>query len=79
LDGIVIYNTEADGPIHKALVEKKNYFCSNYYGEQYKSGEIVNGVMHQDLMRLSFEDGSIDLVLSSDVLEHVSDPYKAHR
>lgn len=79
LDGIVIYNTEADGPIHKGLVEKKNYFCSNYYGEQYKSGEIVNGVMHQDLMRLSFENGSIDLVLSSDVLEHVSDPYKAHR
>lgn len=35
--------------------------------------------MHQDLMKLSFKKGVFDLVISSDVLEHVSRPYKAHR
>jgi ubiquinone/menaquinone biosynthesis C-methylase UbiE len=30
------------------------------------------------MQRLSFADESIDLVLSSDVLEHVPDPYAAH-
>ena len=35
--------------------------------------------MHQDLMDLSFDDASIDLVISSDVFEHIPDPYCAHR
>ena len=29
-------------------------------------------------MALSYDDASIDLILSSDVFEHVPDPYRAH-
>lgn len=35
--------------------------------------------MHQDLRDLSLENAYVDLVLSADVLEHVPDPYTAHR
>jgi len=30
-------------------------------------------------MRLSFPDESFDVVISSDVFEHIPDPYRAHR
>jgi SAM-dependent methyltransferase len=78
LQGFVIYNTEAQGPVHAHLAPMDGYLCSEYLGDGCKSGDIVDGVMHQDLTALSFADESIDMVLSSDVLEHVPDPYRAH-
>lgn len=76
---ISVYNTEAGGILHEALCDNKNYVCSEYFGDSYKSGQMVNDKMHQDLMQLSFEDDSFDLVISTDVLEHVPDPYQAHK
>jgi SAM-dependent methyltransferase len=76
---LAIYNTECTRAIHNNLSGMKNYICSEYYGPQYKSGEMVNGVLHEDLINLSFVDETIDIVLSSDVLEHVPRPYDAHR
>lgn len=78
LNDFVVYNTEARGAIHDMLLKMKNYVCSEYFGSSYKSGELVNNIMHQDLRSLSFSNESVDLVLSSDVFEHVPDPYKAH-
>jgi SAM-dependent methyltransferase len=76
---LTIYNTEAGRQVHKQLSKMPGYLCSEYFGDHYKSGEMVQGKMHQDLMDLSFEDGSIDIVVSSDVFEHIVDPYKAHK
>lgn len=39
----------------------------------------MNGVRNENLRALSFGDATFDVVLSSDVLEHLSDPYRAHR
>lgn len=79
LGDFVVYNTEAQGAVHSQLTRMKHYLFSEYFGPDKKSGELVNGIMHQDLMGLSFPSQSIDLVLSSDVFEHMPDPYKAHR
>jgi SAM-dependent methyltransferase len=79
LPGKAIYNTESSGAVHKELAKNPDYVCSEYFGEGYESGQIVNGAQHQDLCSLSFDDGSFDLVLSSDVLEHMPSPYDAHR
>ncbi len=78
VNDFVVYNTEAMGPIHDQLSTAKNYVCSEYLGDCYKSGDLVDGMTHQDLMDLSLHDESIHLVISSDVLEHIPDPYKAH-
>ena len=73
-----IYNAEANGPLHRALEDAPDYICSEYVGDGYAPGSSVNGVRHEDLERLSFADETIDVMLSSDVLEHVADAYRAH-
>lgn len=75
---LVVYNTEAQGSLHDNLHTMRGYLCSEYLGPDHEPGEVVGDTIHQDLMALSYDDESIDLVLSSDVFEHVPDPYRAH-
>jgi SAM-dependent methyltransferase len=72
-----IYNTETTGSIHNVLKNLDNYVASEYLGDNYKSGELVEGILHQNLMETSFATSSLDIVMSSDVFEHIPDPYKA--
>jgi SAM-dependent methyltransferase len=78
LAGLVVYNTEAQGALHDQLHSMPGYLCSEYLGPGHQPGELVGGTTHQDLMALSYADASIDLVLSSDVFEHVPEPYRGH-
>jgi SAM-dependent methyltransferase len=75
---LVVYNTEAQGSLHDQLRDLPGYRCSEYLGPGHQPGEVVGDTTHQDLMALSYDDASIDLVLSSDVFEHVPEPYCAH-
>jgi GT2 family glycosyltransferase/2-polyprenyl-3-methyl-5-hydroxy-6-metoxy-1,4-benzoquinol methylase len=50
---------------------------SEYLGHEYPGGAIVKGIRHEDIMALSFEDSSIDLIVSNDVFEHVPNPDRA--
>lgn len=52
---------------------------SEYLGFQYRGGEVVNGVRHEDVMKLSYADASFDLIVSNDVMEHIPDPAAALR
>jgi SAM-dependent methyltransferase len=74
-----IYNTEAHGVLHNILCKTKNYVCSEYLGSENKSGQVINGIRHEDLQALSFENDSFDVLISADVFEHVPNPYKAHK
>jgi SAM-dependent methyltransferase len=78
IDKLAVYNTEASGPLHNQLFGMAKYRCSEYFGPSHSSGELVGTVMHQDLMNLPYPNQSFDLVLSSEVLEHVARPYRAH-
>jgi SAM-dependent methyltransferase len=74
-----VYNTEAHGAVHDVLHTAEGYACSEYFGPGYRSGEPgPGGTRHEDLQDLSFASGSLDLVISTDVFEHVPDPYRAH-
>ena len=78
-DNIRIFNAEWFGAIHKTLKHISGYSWSKYSGSKYRSGEIVEGVTHQDLQETSFQDNQFDIVLTSDVLEHIPEPYLAHK
>jgi SAM-dependent methyltransferase len=55
------------------------YQCSEYWGDKAEFGDTVDGTRNEDLQALSFSSASFDVVLSSDVLEHMPQPYQAHR
>jgi SAM-dependent methyltransferase len=78
-DNIAIYNTESGGTLHRFLSRAGRYVSSEYFGDQYTSGQYIDGRMHQDLMCLSFSDNQFDFVFSTDVFEHVADPYVGHQ
>lgn len=74
-----IYNLESNGSLHKVLARNPNYVSSEFLGTGRSPGEIVGDLRHEDAHSLSFDDASLDLVISSDVWEHLPDPYTAHR
>lgn len=76
--GAAIYNTETTGAVHRVLRSHPGYVASEYFGADIPPGTKIKGRRHEDLQRLSFADDSFDLVLSSDVMEHMPDPYAAH-
>lgn len=75
---IHVYNTESSGPLHRFLHRSPSYVFSEYFGEAYASGEVVKGIRNENLHKLSFSDNLFDLVLSSDVFEHLPFPYRGH-
>lgn len=50
---------------------------SEYLRGDLESGSVVDGIRHEDAQALSFESGSLDLIVSNDVFEHVPDPAAA--
>jgi len=77
-EGVSVYNVEANGPLHEALKVHPQYQCSEYWGDKAEFGEVVDGTRNEDLQALTFASASFDVVLSSDVLEHMPQPYRAH-
>lgn len=68
---LVIYNTECSRCLHDMLKHAVNYQCSEYLPSPYTSNYALNGVQHQNLEELTFDSDSIDLVITTDVMEHV--------
>jgi len=62
------------GPFRNFLVDLPGNIVSNYW-PGVASGEVRDGVQCQDLMSLSFDSESIDVVITSDIFEHVRKPF----
>jgi hypothetical protein len=77
-----VYFMEQVTPIFawaKACLKNIELIGSEYLGPQYAGAQVVNGIRHEDVMNLSFEDNSVNFIISNDVFEHVPDPKKAFR
>jgi SAM-dependent methyltransferase len=46
---------------------------SEYLGDQFKSGDVIKGIRHENALAMSYGDASFDLMISNDVYEHVPD------
>jgi len=70
--GFAIYEAAAWNVFRIAeLAALPNYVTSEYF-DGAAPGALVDGVRNENLERLSFADGAFDIVLTSDVLEHVA-------
>ena len=48
-------------------------------GSEYLFDQSIPNIRHEDVESLSFEDSSIDMIVSQDVFEHVADPWQGFR
>jgi len=71
-----IYEPGIAGPLRYILRRLPRYLNS-YYWPDVDPGQERDGVRCEDLRHLTFEDQSFDLVISSDILEHVRGPMDA--
>src|SRR5262249_11419836 len=75
-----IYLTERITGLYRWLKARyRNLEGSEYLGDTVALGAKHNGVRNEDLTALTFENDTFDLILSFDVLEHVSDADAALR
>lgn len=72
-----IYNVESNGALHHYLRHINNYVCSEYFGPYATFGKEKNGVLNVDLMDIPFDENTFDLIVSTEVFEHIPNPYKA--
>jgi hypothetical protein len=75
-----IYMTEQNSALFgfvRTRLAGRDVVGSEYLGSALASGQEINGLRHEDLQRLSFPDGTVDIVCSCDVLEHVPHPARA--
>lgn len=68
---ISIYDTDSMYSVAKLLRTKKQYITSDYYYNVEPGLQLGERHYCQDLSKLTFEDNSLDVVLTSDVFEHV--------
>jgi SAM-dependent methyltransferase len=73
-----IYEPALRGPFVKAFGHLPRYRRSFYWDEG-TPGAMLNGVPFEDLTALSFANNTFDLVITSDVMEHVIEPWAAFR
>ena len=74
---LTLYNVESNGALHNGLKHLNKYVCSEYFGSYETFGKEVNGVLNVDLMNIPFESNSFDYIISTEVFEHIPNPYKA--
>jgi SAM-dependent methyltransferase len=77
LAGVDIYEPALRGPFVKALKALPRYVRSYYWPDRAPGDVDAHGVRNEDITGLTFADGSFDLVITSDVMEHVYDYQRA--
>ena len=53
-----------------------DHYTTSYYWDGVPLGDYSEGVQCQDLTRLTFDDSSFDLIVTSDIFEHVRRPFE---
>ena len=77
LENKLIVEMDDRSPLYRKLKHYKNYIRT-FYSEKVPFGTITEkGTRCEDIQNMTFKDNSIDLMISSDVLEHVCDIDKA--
>jgi SAM-dependent methyltransferase len=77
---LMIHESSPGNRGHSVTLKKhaKHYTASQYYPNE-ALGKIIKGFKNEDLENQTFKDESFDLVVTSDVMEHIYEPEKAFK
>ena len=70
-----VYEPGLIGPFRRLFKSLPRYTTS-YFWPDLCSGEMRNGVRCENIQALTFADACVDLLITSDVFEHVRDPWE---
>ena len=77
--GLAVLDSDNFSAISERLRRCSTYVRSSYIPSRPWGQEIAPGYLNLDLQKLTLPDALFDLVLTSDVMEHVRDSDAAHR
>lgn len=78
LKGLAIFEPGLVGPL-RPFLKTAGFYKASVYEPGRNSGEVIDGTECQDLTATSFAEATFDLVVTSDILEHVRRPEEAWR
>ena len=70
---LAIYEPGVHGS-HRTYMRRIRRYRQSHYRPNARPGDTVDGMVNQDLQRLTFDSGSLDLIITSDIMEHVRRP-----
>jgi SAM-dependent methyltransferase len=73
LERLSVYELSARGPLCAYLRRRSGEFTCSEFFDDVAPGTYMDGVLCQDVQRLTFPDASFDLCTSTEVFEHVPD------
>ena len=71
-----VYEPGVLGPFRKFFASVGDYHISDFWPD-IKTGATRDGVVCQDLHALTYDDERFDVLITSDIFEHVRRPYQA--
>jgi SAM-dependent methyltransferase len=74
-----IYEASSRGVVVRFLRKRAKSLATSEYIPGIEPGTLINGVVCQDLHRLTYQSESFDLCTSTEVFEHVADDQTAFR
>lgn len=78
LSSLSIYEPGVSGPFRQYFDSIPGY-QNSFFWPDVDSGEMRDGVRCENLESLTFDSNSIDLIVSSDIMEHVRRPMEAFK
>lgn len=70
-ESIRVYELSSRGALFRYLKKRFKYLTFSEYYDDVTPGQFLNGVQCQDVEKLTYKNGSFDLVTSTEVFEHV--------
>jgi SAM-dependent methyltransferase len=74
-DLVIHESSPTDGGLSRVVADAAPGYSSSQFLEDVPPGEVRDGIRCEDLAHLTFEDQSLDMLLTQDVLEHVMEPF----